>query len=240
MKKILINTFFSFILISLGSFVNAQEMQPQIQMNTELKHNLISETYQSTPKTNMCECQLNFSVKNQDSINISNADITQCSYQARRNDIDKTEVKIIPVITERDIYRSQALCQNQNGNCPNTDQLLNLKYDLYNSIVLMKEIADTVENKRYTQLSEEYATQPFGQCDIKVDYNSSLVEPTSYAKGYIARIFLYAHQIYGYYLAPYEKDKFDEWNINYPVTDIEYNLNKVYGSAQKVKNPFIN
>ncbi|MCR5085555.1 MAG: endonuclease [Succinivibrionaceae bacterium] len=98
------------------------------------------------------------------------------------------------------------------------------------------------------EVNKERGSYPFGDlaggvglgsCPIIVDHRRRLVDPPAFARGIIARAYLYMGERYGVRMSRRERRLMERWDSQYAPTDDECLRNELIERAQGNDNPFV-
>jgi len=110
-----------------------------------------------------------------------------------------------------------------------------MQADMYNLVPSIGELNGDRSNFTFTQLSGE--SRKYGKVNFEVDFKARKVEPPEYAKGQIARTYLYFKKTYNLSISKKQMKLYQAWNKQYPMTDREKSL---YKKIEKIQgNEFI-
>ena len=110
-----------------------------------------------------------------------------------------------------------------------------MQADMYNLVPAIGEINGDRNNFSFTELSGE--PRIYGKIDFEVDFKTRKVEPPEYAKGQIARTYLYFKKTYNLPISKKQMQLYNAWNTQYPITDKE---KSIYKKIEKIQeNKFI-
>lgn len=94
-----------------------------------------------------------------------------------------------------------------------------MQADLYNIVPAIGELNGDRKNFSFTQLSGE--PRVYGSVDFEIDFKARKVEPPEYAKGQIARTYLYFKKTYDLAISKKQMKLYKVWNKKYPMTHKE-------------------
>lgn len=103
-------------------------------------------------------------------------------------------------------------------------------YNLYPAIGAVNALRSNYSF--YSQINAPQ--QQFGQCPIKI--NNKSVQPPNYARGQIARAYLYMESAYPRYKIGRQKRELQAWHKRYPVTESECQRTKIIERIQGNEN----
>lgn len=106
-------------------------------------------------------------------------------------------------------------------------------YNLYPAIGAVNALRSNYSF--YSQISAPQ--QQFGQCSIKIKNKS--VQPPNYARGKIARAYLYMESVYPNYKIGRQKRELQAWHKRYPVTESECQRTKIIENIQGNENKIV-
>ena len=110
-----------------------------------------------------------------------------------------------------------------------------MQADMYNLVPAIGELNGDRNNFSFTQLSGE--PRKYGAINFEVDFKARKVEPPEYAKGQIARTYLYFKKAYDLPISKKQMQLYNAWNKQYPITDKE---KAVYQKIEQIQgNEFI-
>ena len=120
-----------------------------------------------------------------------------------------------------------------------------MESDLHNLVPAVGEVNGDRKNFAFASLHHD--TTQYGDCPIYVDFTHQKVQPPTYTRGFIGRVYLYMHRRYAMPLTTEELHLFQDWSKQYPPTawEIERNaridaLQPAYMSAQGTLSPINN
>lgn len=91
-----------------------------------------------------------------------------------------------------------------------------MQADMYNLVPVIGEINGDRNNFSFTQLSGE--PRRYGAVNFEVNFKARKVEPTEYAKGQIARTYLYFKKTYDLSISKKQMKLYSAWNKQYHIT----------------------
>jgi len=108
--------------------------------------------------------------------------------------------------------------------------------DLHNLVPALGEINGDRSNYPFVDnIAGEI--RRYGSCDIEID--NKKVEPPDYAKGFIARAYLYMNAVYNVPLSNTELSLYSMWNNKYKPNAWEIERNDIIFKYQGNRNQFI-
>lgn len=112
-----------------------------------------------------------------------------------------------------------------------------MQSDLYNLYPVINSVNAARQNYNFTILPD--ASSDFGQCDMRIDDRK--VQPPEYARGPIARTYLYFDLVYHRYsMSKAQKQLMQAWDRQYPVTEAECQRAKLIEQHQRSINLVLN
>lgn len=121
--------------------------------------------------------------------------------------------------------------------CEKVDSTFNaMEGELYNLWPSVGLVNQARSNYRYGILEEE---STFYGCNFKVNSKLRKAEPSSKAKGIVARANLFMAKKYNLNLSASQKGLFEAWNIQYPPSNFEKQWASNVAEIQGYKNPYI-
>ena len=105
-----------------------------------------------------------------------------------------------------------------------SDKFKLMQADMYNLVPAIGELNGDRNNFSFTQLSGE--PREYGEIDFEVDFKARKVEPPKYAKGQIARTYLYFKKTYDLPISKKQMQLYNAWNKQYPSTNKEKSIYK--------------
>ena len=110
-----------------------------------------------------------------------------------------------------------------------------LQADMYNLVPAIGELNGDRSNFTFTELSGE--PRRYGAVNFEVDSKARKVEPAEFAKGQIARTYLYFKKVYDLPISKKQMKLYNVWNKKYPMTNKE---KMIYKKIEKIQgNKFI-
>ena len=110
-----------------------------------------------------------------------------------------------------------------------------MQADMYNLVPAIGEINGDRNNFSFTELSGE--PRVYGAVNFEVDFKTRKVEPPEFAKGQIARTYLYFNKTYNLSISKKQLKLYKAWNKQYPMTTKEQ---FIYKKIEKIQeNRFI-
>lgn len=94
-----------------------------------------------------------------------------------------------------------------------------IQADMYNLVPAIGELNGDRNNFTFTELEGE--PREYGAIDFEVDFKAKKVEPPHYAKGRIARTYLYFNKIYDLPVSKKQMKLYRVWDKQYPMTEKE-------------------
>lgn len=110
-----------------------------------------------------------------------------------------------------------------------------MQADMYNLVPAIGEINGDRNNFTFTELEGE--PRVYGKVNFEVDFKARKVEPPEYAKGQIARTYMYFHKTYNLPISKKQMNLYKAWDKQYPMTNKE---KLVYKKIEKIQgNKFV-
>ncbi len=127
------------------------------------------------------------------------------------------------------------------SNCEDTDDRFNkIEADLHNLYPAIGEVNKDRSSYAFVdKLSKPDNPDGYGQCRMFYDKSRYLAQPTTRARGIIARAYLYMNARYGMPLDQELLRLYREWNRTYKVDDNECKRNFMIRRIQGNDNPFV-
>ena len=101
-----------------------------------------------------------------------------------------------------------------------------LQADMYNLVPAIWELNADRNNFTFSELDVE--PRRYGTVNFEVDFKARKVEPPEYAKGQIARTYLYFKKVYNLPISKKQMKLFKVWDKQYPMTPKEKTIhNKI-------------
>ncbi len=166
------------------------------------------------PGSFYCGCQIHW--QNKKGI----ADLASCGYQPRKNRLRATRIEWDHIVPAWE-FGHQRQCWQQGGrkNCHQDRQFRRMEADLHNLQPVLGEINNDRANFRFSQWQQTKSDpSPYGACDMRIDFKAKRSQPPARARGAIARDWLYMHDRYHLRLSSQQRQLFEAWDHQYPVT----------------------
>lgn len=110
-------------------------------------------------------------------------------------------------------YKGRKCCNKVNK------QFKLMQADMYNLAPAIGELNADRSNFTFTMISGE--PKKYGEVDFEVDFKARKVEPPEFAKGQIARTYLYFKKTYDLPISKKQMKLYKAWNKQYPITHKE-------------------
>lgn len=141
--------------------------------------------------------------------------------------------------------QGHARCVKSNGAsykgracCAKVDKTFKrIEADLHNLAPAVGELNGDRSNLPYGVVAGEQ--RQYGRCDFEIGGKPRVTEPRPAVRGEAARIWLYMSDAYGIRLKPAEREMYDRWSEEQPVTRWEILRDKRIEAAQGNGNPFV-
>lgn len=117
----------------------------------------------------------------------------------------------------------------------NSPQAAEILFDLHNLVPSVGQVNAYRSNLRYKEL--ENSDYSFGDCKVKVTNQG--FEPPNHRKGDVARIWLYMNLRHGVKFLEGEKEMFERWSANDPVSSEELERDERIRKLLGHGNPFV-
>lgn len=166
-------------------------------------------------------------------------DFNRCGYQVRKQQKRAARIEWEHIVPAWE-FGHQRQCWQQGGrkNCGRTDKLFKkMESDLHNLVPAIGEVNGDRSNYRFSQWNANPVQ--YGQCDMSVDFKSRKVQPPSYTRGQIARIYLYMQNAYALQISSSQLKLFKAWDKSYPVDTIECKRDQAIANVQGNHNHFV-
>ena len=128
-------------------------------------------------------------------------------------------------------------CGKRNQCRVNSPQFNLIEADLHNLYPSRTDVNKARNNYQYTIIRGEQRV--FGNCDFEFDERARSAEPSSAARGRVARAMLYMSDEYDLYLKHKQKSLLQAWDKKYPPEQAEYRRNDRIEQIQGNSNPYI-
>jgi len=110
-----------------------------------------------------------------------------------------------------------------------------MQADMYNLYPAIGAVNALRSNYNFTMLNEP--SKQLGGCEIQIISKISKAMPPDYAKGIVARVYLYMSATYPrYHVSNAQNKLFAAWSKRYPVTKVECKRNRLIESIQGNEN----
>lgn len=140
------------------------------------------------------------------------------------------------------VFGHQLQCWQDGGreNCTKTSEAFRrMEGDLYNLAPAIGEVNGDRSNYRFMDAGNTDLRGQYGECRFRVDFKERRAYPADYAKGEIARAYLYMADRYGLKLSSRERQMMEAWHRAFPVSDWELVRAARIEKYQGNKNPYI-
>jgi len=172
--------------------------------------------YADDPLTFYCGC----------SYRDNRIDLASCGYRPRQNSQRASRLEWEHVVPAWDIGHQRA-CWKTGGrdNCSAKDRAFSqAEADLHNLVPEIGEVNGDRSNFGFGMLDK--APSQYGQCRTVVDFQARKIMPREEVRGAVARIYLYMHDRYRLRMAKQDRQLYEAWNRQYPVTEWERQRNQ--------------
>ncbi|MCE2595875.1 endonuclease [Motilimonas cestriensis] len=104
-------------------------------------------------------------------------------------------------------------------------------------ILLGSEVNGDRSNFQFTESRQ--TPYQYGQCPMINDFKNKKATPPDLQKGAIARIYFYMQDQYGVRISRQQKQLYQAWDRQYPVTAWECQRDKLIAKQQGNNNPYV-
>ncbi|MGE6994335.1 endonuclease [Pseudomonas sp. NPDC047961] len=166
-------------------------------------------------------------------------DLASCGYIPRKQPKRAARVEwehIVPAW----VIGHQRQCWQDGGrkHCTSTDPVFSqAEADLHNLVPVVGEVNGDRSNYGFGMLSEK--PSQYGACPFVVNFKQRTAMPPAYARGAIARTYLYMSERYGLRLSKQDRRLYDIWNRQFPIDEWERWRNRSVACIQGNANPYI-
>ena len=187
----------------------------------------------NAPATIYCNCPLNITRNRFSTI------LKACGYQVRKQPRRAARIEHEHVMPAWQ-FGHQLKCWQQGGRsyCQENSSYFNqMEGDLHNIYPAIGEVNGDRSNFRFTQWNGK--PYQYGSCPMLIDFKHRTAQPPTYARGKIARSYLYMAKRYGIKLSPAQNKLLRAWNEQYRPDADECLRNRLITTVQGNDNPFI-
>ena len=181
-------------------------------------------------------------------------DLNSCGYAVRKEDKRANRIEWEHIVPAENFGRSRSCwhnreqfpkCKKSNGKylsgrkcCNKVDpEFKKVAGNLHNLAPAIGEINGNRSNYRFSQLPFE--AYQYGKCQSKVDFKGRKFEPRDEVKGDVARVYLYFNMKKYIKLSKSQKQLFNIWNKQDPVSEYECEIHKRKAEIQGEINPYV-
>ncbi|MCE2573798.1 endonuclease [Motilimonas eburnea] len=194
---------------------------------------VISEIYQAHPVSFYCGCD----IKRQGKKLVP--DHASCDYQVRKQAKRASRIEWEHVMPAWEMGH-QRQCWQQGGrkNCQRNDATFRLmEGDMHNLVPAIGEVNGDRSNYQFTESRQK--PYQYGQCQMLVDFKNKKATPPDLQKGAIARIYFYMQDQYDVRISRQQRQLYQAWHKQYPVTPWECQRDKLISAKQGNVNPYV-
>ncbi len=166
-------------------------------------------------------------------------DLQSCGYQVRHQQARAGRLEwehIVPAW----VFGHQRTCWKQGGrkNCSANDPVFEaIEADLHNLVPSIGEVNGDRSNYALGMLPGR--PNVYGACPMQVDGAAGIAMPPERARGAAARVYLYMADRYGLGLPARDRQTYETWNRQYPVSDWERWRNQQVSCVMGHNNPYV-
>ena len=229
-NKILITGFIT--ILSLSSLIPSTSLAQSTPRSFSAAKRVAVDLYRDRQETFYCGCKYDGEKK-------LAPDLNSCGYQIRKQERRASRIEwehVVPAWT----FGHQLQCWQNGGRKECVKSSLNFKSmasDLHNLVPAVGEINGDRSNYRFALLPTN--PEMYGACEVKVDFKARRVEPPVKVRGKIARIYLYMADRYAFRLSKQERQLYEAWNRQYPISAWEVERDNRIAAIQGWHNPYI-
>ncbi|OBT17368.1 deoxyribonuclease I [Vibrio sp. UCD-FRSSP16_10] len=190
--------------------------------------------YQQHPQTFYCGCHIDWHGKK------GTPQLSDCGYQVRKQQRRANRIEWEHIVPAAQLGK-QRQCWQEGGrsNCTKSDPIYKeMEADLHNLVPAIGEVNGDRSNYDFSQWNGVHGVS-YGQCKMQVSFKDDKVMPPTYARGAIARTYLYMKQQYPITLSSSQIKLMQAWNKTYAVTDWECKRDQLITKIQGNSNPFV-
>ncbi|MCK5896698.1 MAG: endonuclease [Cocleimonas sp.] len=165
--------------------------------------------------------------------------LSSCDYQVRKNENRANRIEWEHVMPAHHLGL-QLQCWKDGGrkNCKKVSQKFKkMEADMHNLVPAIGEMNGDRSNFKFGMIEGEH--RKYGSVDFEIDFKSRTVEPPSYVKGNIARIYFYMREKYGIRISKKQTKLFNAWDKTDPVDNQEKLRNKLINKVQGNYNKYV-
>ncbi|SEI85416.1 deoxyribonuclease-1 [Azotobacter beijerinckii] len=166
-------------------------------------------------------------------------DLASCGYRPRQNPQRAGRLEWEHVVPAW-VIGHQRQCWKTGGrdNCSANDPVFaRAEADLHNLVPEIGEVNGDRSNFGFAMLDK--APDQYGQCRMVVDFQARKAMPREEVRGAVARTYLYMHDRYKLRMAKQDRQLYEAWNRQYPVTEQERRRNQKVACQMGWGNPYV-
>ncbi|WP_349570860.1 endonuclease I family protein [Azotobacter salinestris] len=166
-------------------------------------------------------------------------DLASCGYRPRKNPQRASRLEWEHVVPAW-VIGHQRQCWKKGGrdHCTANDPAFaRAEADLHNLVPAIGEVNGDRSNFGFGMLSK--APGQYGQCRMVVDFQARKAMPREEVRGAVARIYLYMHDRYRLRMSRQDRQLYEAWNRQYPVTAQERRRNQEVACQMGWGNPYV-
>lgn len=190
--------------------------------------------YQSHPISFYCGCDIQWKGRR------GEPELASCGYTVRKQQTRASRIEWEHVVPAWQ-FGHQLQCWQSGGrkNCSKNDPIFRkMEADLHNLTPAIGEVNGDRSNFNFSQWNgTDGAT--YGQCEMQVNFKAHKAMPPEWARGAIARTYLYMSEQYGFRLSRQQQQLMQAWDKTYPVDAWECERERRIEKIQGNHNPFV-
>ncbi|MFC0711574.1 endonuclease [Azorhizophilus paspali] len=166
-------------------------------------------------------------------------DLASCGYRPRKNPQRAGRLEWEHVVPAW-VIGHQRQCWKKGGrdHCTANDPVFaRAEADLHNLVPAVGEVNGDRSNFGFAMLGG--SSGQYGQCRMVVDFQARKAMPPEEVRGAVARIQLYMHDRYGLHLSRQDRQLYEAWNRQYPVSARERRRNQEIACRMGWGNPYV-